>query len=127
MDASKHHPGYRLPESPEPPDTLSQGARAEWQAILPVIYELRTGRGADLRLLELLCELLADIRSLEAKIRLEGYTVTSSGGPKPHPALRSLESARRQAQNLLDKFGLAGYGGHQAPKFYKANHSSRFG
>ena len=126
MDESKH-PGYRLSELPPPPDTLSQGARAEWVAVLPVIFELRTGRPADLRLLELLCEILADTRGLEAAVRQEGFSVESSGGLKPNPSLRSLENARRQAQHLLDRFGLAGCGGGQAPKFNEPNHKYKYG
>jgi len=123
-----NHPGYRLSEPASPPDTLSQGAKQEWEAILPIIYEIRTGRPADLRLLEMLCEILADIRALEETIRLEGYTVTSSGGPKPHPGLRSLESARRQGQNLLDKFGLVpGSKARRADQFYESSHKHRFG
>jgi phage terminase small subunit len=89
------HPGNQLKAIPPAADTLSEGARQEWQTLAPIIFQLKTGRPADLRILELLCEILADIRSIEAAVRSEGYTVTSSGGPKPHPALRSLESNRR--------------------------------
>jgi len=123
----REHPGYRLSEPPPPPTTASEGAKQEWEDIVPIIYQLRTGRPADLRLIELACEMLADVRGLEAVIRKEGYTVTSSGGPKPHPALRSLEIARRQAQQLLDKFGLAGSGGRKAPEYHGPSHKHKFG
>lgn len=67
---------------------------------------MKTGRPTDLRALELLCEILSDTRKIEETIKAEGYTVASSGGPKPHPTLRSLETQRRQAQNLMEKFDL---------------------
>ena len=123
-----NHPAYRLESVPEPPDTLSEGAKQEWKAIAPVIFELRTARPADLSTLGLLCEILADIRALETTVRSEGYTVTSSGGPKPHPGLRALETARHQAQNLLDKFGLVpGSKARRADQFYEFNHKHKYG
>jgi P27 family predicted phage terminase small subunit len=100
------HPANSLQAIPSAPDTLSEGARLEWQQLAPVIFALKTARPADLRALELLCEILADIRAIEETVRSEGYTVISSGGPKPHPALRTLDSNRRQAQALMDKFRL---------------------
>ena len=71
---TKLHPGNELKDIPEPPDRLTNAAREEWQAIAPIIFQLKTGRPAELRRLELLAELLADIRSMEATIRAEGYT-----------------------------------------------------
>ena len=101
-----NHPGNSLKQIPPAPDTLSIGARQEWKALAPDIFRLKTGRPADERALELLCEILSDIRCMEATIRSEGYTVTSSGGPKAHPVLRNLEAQRRQAQQLLLLFDL---------------------
>lgn len=101
-----NHPGNSLKTTPTPPDSLSAGARQAWQALAPVIVQLRAGRPADLTALELLCEILTDVRSLQETVRAEGYSVTSSGGLKPHPGLRNLEANRRQAQQLLEKFEL---------------------
>jgi len=107
MPKNPFHVGNSLQTVPLPPDSLSEGARREWTTIAPVIFELHTGRPADLRTLELLCEILADIRSLEGAIRADGYTIQGgSGGAKANPALRNLEASRRQAQMLLDRFGL---------------------
>ena len=122
-----NHPGYRLESVPEAPDTLSAGGKREWKAIVPVIFEIRTARPADLRTLELLCEILSDISTLHAVIRKDGILIgTGTDSYKTHPAQKSLEVARRQAQNLLDKFGLVPEG-NQARKFYASNHKNIFG
>ncbi len=102
-----NHPGFQLESVPLPPQTLSEGGTREWKALAPLIYEMRTARPADLPVLELLCEIRADIHGLEKAIKTEGYTLAAgSGGRKAHPALQSLTAARRQAQNLLGIFGL---------------------
>ena len=101
------HPAYRLDSVPVPPDALSVGAEQQWLTLAPLIYEMQTARIADLPTLELLCEIKADVHSLEEAVRDEGYTIEAgSGGRKAHPAMQTLTAARRQAQNLLDKFGL---------------------
>jgi P27 family predicted phage terminase small subunit len=128
MTEPHEHPAYRLNEIPEPPEGISEGARQEWNSLAKTLFELRTARPADLRLLELLCEILADISALEETIRTDGYTVEAgSGGRKGHPALASLEKARRQAQNLLDRFGLVP-GTHtiKAPAYHAYNHESNY-
>jgi P27 family predicted phage terminase small subunit len=128
MTEPHEHPAYRLSEIPEPPEGISEGARQEWNSLAKTLFELRTARPADLRLLELLCEILADISALEETIRTDGYTVEAgSGGHKGHPALASLEKARRQAQNLLDQFGLVP-GTHtlKAPEYHAYNHKRNY-
>jgi P27 family predicted phage terminase small subunit len=129
MTAPNKHPAYRLSEIPEPPDGISEGARQEWHSLAKTIYELRTARPADLRLLELLCEILVDISVLEKTIRIDGYTVEAgSGGRKGHPALASLEKARRQAQTLLAQFRLVpNPKARQAPEFSAYNHKRNYG
>ena len=103
---TSEHPLNSLQIVPEPPVTLSEAARLEWLALIEPVVHVERARPVDSRAFELLCEVLADIRGLEAAIRKEGYTVTSSGGPKPNPSVRTLENARRQAVSLLGKFGL---------------------
>lgn len=96
------------PLTAEPPDTLSERGRQEWRSLAPALHVLGTGRPADLRLFELLCELLADIRSMEETLRAEGHTTRAgSGGDKAHPLLNSLAAARRHAHSLLQQFGMA--------------------
>ena len=61
MNGINNHPGYCLESIPQPVDTLSTGAKAEWKRLAPTIFKMQTARPADLRSLELLCEILADI------------------------------------------------------------------
>ena len=94
-----------------------------------MVFELQTARRADLPTLGLLCEIKADIRSLEAAIRTDGHTIQAgSGGRKAHPALASLAAARQQAQILLDIFGLVpGSKTRQAKKFNAHDHKIYYG
>lgn len=102
-----NHTGYRLEEMPEIPSGLSGGALKHWNDLMPVIFELGTARPADVPALVLLCEMRADLDALQDTIRKDGITTEAgSGGRKAHPALRSLEAARRQVLSLLDQFGL---------------------
>jgi P27 family predicted phage terminase small subunit len=123
----QHHPHFRLETVPEPPDTLSEAANAEWRELLPTIVQLGTARPADLRLLALLCELLADIAGMEASIRDQGYTIQAgSGGLKANPVLRALDAARRQAESLLRHFELAP-AGRRPEKFTEGRYRHLYG
>ena len=124
-----HHPAYRLESVPLPPDTLSEGARKEWKELAPVVYEMQTARIADLRAFQLLTEILADISKLEETIRADGILIkTGTNSYKTHPAQKSLEAARRQAQRLLDQFGLVpGSKARRVDKFHLGSHKRRYG
>jgi P27 family predicted phage terminase small subunit len=99
--------GERLTEAPEPPDTLSLGARQEWIALAPVLVELGTLCRGDLRAFEQLCETLATANSLQAIIQAEGVLLKmGNGGFKTNPAMKSLEVARNQAARLFTEYGL---------------------
>ncbi len=128
MNDLENFPAYRLTCVPLPPNTLSEDAREDWKLLATQIYQLRTARPVDLRLLEMLCEISADIRALQKTIRIDGYTIEAgSGGRKGHPALASLEKARRHAQNLLDLFGLTpGTYTPKAPKYHAHNHQTNY-
>ena len=123
-----NHPAYRLESIPEPPAALSECGKQEWNAIVPVIYELQTARPADLRTLELLCEILADINTLQETVRKDGILIgTGTDSYKTHPAQKSLEVARRQAQNLLDGFGLVpGLRARRVGKYEAGPHNARY-
>jgi len=104
---NENHTDCRFEVMPPAPDSLSEGALKHWAALLPAIVELETGRPADIPVLVMLVEMMADVDALQDAIRQEGHTIEAgSGGRKAHPALRSLEATRRQAQDLLGKFGL---------------------
>jgi P27 family predicted phage terminase small subunit len=129
MTDINNHQAYRLESIPEPPGTLSEGAKREWKAIVPVVFELQTARPADLRSLELLVELLADINTLQDIVRKDGVLIsTGTDSYKTHPAQKSLEVARRQAQNLMALFGLVpGSSARRISKFEAGPHKSRYG
>ncbi len=102
-----NHPAFRLAELPPAPVTLSEGGKQEWSVLMPIIYDLCTARPADVPAIEMLCEIKADIRTLEARIHADGILIEAgSGGHKTHPAQKSLETARSQAKTLMDRFGL---------------------
>ena len=99
--------GDRLTETPEPPDSLSYGARKEWEALAPVLVEMGTVCRADLRAFEQLTETLATQVALQAIISSEGVLIkTGTGSHKTNPAMRSLETARNQAARMYEQFGI---------------------
>ncbi len=120
---TKNHTGYRFEAMPEVPAGLSDGARKHWDDLMPVIFELGTARPADIPALVLLVEMRADLDALQDTIRKEGITTQAgSGGKKAHPAMRSLEVARRQVLSLLDQFGLLAESfPHKRPKYSSYN------
>ena len=99
--------GDRLTEPPAAPNTLSRGAKQEWQALASVLVELGTICRGDLRAFEQLTETLATQNALQAVIETEGVLLkTGTGSFKTNPAMRSLETARNQAARLFTEFGL---------------------
>lgn len=99
--------GERLVEAPPPPPGLSSAAAAEWARLAEVLVEVGSLTRADLRGLSMLCELLADVRDLEAQVRRDGYLVpAANGGTKGNPAAAALATARAQAHRMLSDYGL---------------------
>lgn len=97
----------RLNRAPMPPQSLSEGAKAEWKRLAPAAVGIGSLTAADLRAFELLCVTLATEAEARAVIDREGLTVVAgSGGRKAHPAVRLAETARAQAAQLLQAFGL---------------------
>jgi P27 family predicted phage terminase small subunit len=122
----ENHPYFRMQAVPAPPAELSEAARAEWLNLLPTIVALGTARPADLRVLSLLCELLADISGMQDSIRENGYVVQAgSGGKKANPVLRALDASRRQAEQLLRHFELVPV--RRAEKFSESRYRHLFG
>ncbi len=108
-----------------PPEHLSEAAKTEWIGLFPAIVATQTATFADLRAVELLAETLATTRTLQDLLSRDGMTVpTGADGIKPHPCLRSVETARGQAAKLLEAFGLvpkarAGAGGVRPPRTWE--------
>ncbi len=100
-------PAAPLGEAPEAPAHLSARAAAEWRGLAPVAVALGTLTEADLRGFELLAETLATEAAARAVVEAEGCAVpTTSGGRKPRPEVRVMETARVHAARLLAEFGL---------------------
>jgi P27 family predicted phage terminase small subunit len=96
-----------LSKVPLPAAGLSRLAREEWKKLAPVAHRLGTLTEADLRGFALLCEALGIERQAREAVASEGMTTsTADGGLKPHPAVRIMEGARRDAARLLESFGL---------------------
>lgn len=99
--------GKRLVQTPPAPAGLSPTARAHWETLAAICCERGVLTGGDLPALGLLAGTLADIDTARATIAAEGLTTaTGADGMKPHPAIRVLESARRDAARMLGDFGL---------------------
>jgi P27 family predicted phage terminase small subunit len=97
----------RLTDPPEPPETMSTGARLEWLKLAPVVVELGTMCRGDLRAFEQLTETLAMQTELQELVRSQGWLLpTGTDSYKANPAVKSLETARNQSHRLLVEFGL---------------------
>jgi P27 family predicted phage terminase small subunit len=118
--------GFAFEEIPEAPQELSAAALKFWHQIIPVIFDLKTGRPADIPSLIILCEALVDLNALQATLRKEGFTTESAAGSKKtHPAQRSLENARQQVDLMMSRFGLIrGAYAQKAPDY--ADHLAHF-
>lgn len=103
----KQSVGDRFVSAPPPPNHLSRRAKTEWRRIVPHIFAMGVLSPGDIRSLELLTETLATEADARDAVAKHGFTVaTADGGLKPHPAVRAMETARGQAIQLLDRFGL---------------------
>ena len=98
---------YRLRGIPPIPDGMTNEGAKEWRQLAPIVYGSKRLTPGDLRALQLLCECLATATALEDVILQDGPLIDSgSGGKKAHPAIKLLESSRKQAHWLLRDFGL---------------------
>src|SRR5438874_722997 len=89
------------------PSNLSDYGRNEWRRLAPSARRIGTLTPSTARSFELLVETLATERSARELVDEAGITVgTSAGGLKPHPAVRTMETARVQAAALLRLFRL---------------------
>ena len=99
--------GFAFDELPEMPESLSEPARQHWNELIPLIHDLKNARPADIPILIVMCEALADLNAMQASIRRDGFTSTTpTGAVKGHPALRGLEACRNKVEHLMDQFGL---------------------
>src|SRR6202171_232631 len=97
----------RLRTPPRAPRYLSDAAKAEGSVLARAPTEIGVLTLADLRALELLCEILATESELRVLLKTDGMTIAGAGNnSKSHPACKLLESTRNQAARMLGDFGL---------------------
>ena len=99
--------GFAFEELPEMPESLGESARQHWNELIPIVYDLKKARPADIPALIIMCEALADLNQMQASIRRDGFTSTTpTGAVKGHPALRGLEACRNKVEHLFHQFDL---------------------
>lgn len=105
-DREKAGSSKRLSSTPPAPGHLTERARDEWERLAPIAHDNGYLGRSDLRAFELLTEALATESEMRETIQREGITIMGGTGPKAHPALKAMETARNQATRLLIEFGL---------------------
>ncbi|WP_018964071.1 phage terminase small subunit P27 family [Ancylobacter sp. FA202] len=91
----------------DPPDWLSEDARAEWNRVAPIlIEERRTLTVTDIATLVNYCVAVGRAAEAERIINAEGMIYQSKTGPKKHPAVAISSDAQTQARLLAGELGL---------------------
>lgn len=99
--------GQRTGRRPAPPASLSTRAREEWRRLATIAHAAGTLTARSAKSFEILCEVLATERQARELVATEGITVkTGRDGVKPHPAVRTMETARAHAAVLMKAFRL---------------------
>jgi P27 family predicted phage terminase small subunit len=97
----------RPPRRPSPPASLSTRAREEWRRLAPIAHQAGTLTARSAKAFEILVEVLATERQARELVATDGITVkTGRDGVKPHPAVRTMETARAHAAVLMRQFRL---------------------
>jgi P27 family predicted phage terminase small subunit len=97
---------------PECPEYLDGYARAEWEAVAPILERLRVLTTADRGALELLCRAYAEYREATETVSEDGATYESTNAEtgaviiKAHPAVNQRNDAWRRYRAALADFGL---------------------
>lgn len=100
------------PGLPDPPDGMSDGARAKYMSVGATVLALRVMTPADAEALAVLANTLADIDALRHRlVDLGGtaYEIIAKSGDtmrRAHPEYAQLADAERRAVALLAHFGL---------------------
>lgn len=99
------------PGMPDPPATLSDGARRHWFGLVPILASMGILFRADSLAFVELCETAAEIDDYRADIRKKGrYQVvkTKSGAKfeRQRPVVANLADASRRLKTWLIDFGL---------------------
>lgn len=97
-----------LPDGvPEPPEWLTQDARAEWLRVLPVLLvERRTITTTDLSIFANYCTAIGQVAEANRILEKEGLTFNGPSGPKRHPAIAIRSDGMTQARQMAAELGL---------------------
>ncbi|UJX47175.1 phage terminase small subunit P27 family [Xanthobacter sp. YC-JY1] len=97
-----------LPDGvPEPPEWLTEDARAEWARVLPVLLvERRTITMTDLSIFANYCTAIGQVAEANRILSDEGLTFKGPSGPKRHPAIAIRSDGMTQARQMAAELGL---------------------
>jgi P27 family predicted phage terminase small subunit len=95
-------------EAPEPPEWLSDEARAEWDSVVPELERLQILKPEDRACLVAYCETWATYVAALHQVRTEGLMLVNptSGRAHKHPSAAVAETAATQLKALAAEFGL---------------------
>lgn len=89
-----------------PPETLRAEALEVWREMAPVLKRKGVITEADVLILSLICDMVADLRESQALVEEEGLVlVSASGTPLKHPLLAHITTMRGQLRPLLAEIG----------------------
>ena len=91
---------------PRAPDWLSAEARSEWDRAAPELYARNLLHPDTLATLEAYCVAAGQVRETEVIMAAEGRIMSTSEGPKPHPAFKMQGAAMREARLLAAELSL---------------------
>lgn len=96
----------RLP--PDPPEWLSDDARAEWDRVVPELQRLEVLKPVDRAALAAYCEAWARFRAATEIVKREGMVLHDDrqGRAQRHPALLTAEAASKELRAWAAEFGL---------------------
>ncbi|MGQ4514230.1 phage terminase small subunit P27 family [Streptomyces sp. DW26H14] len=94
----------RLP--PEPPEWLTDEARAEWDRVVPGLTRLDLLKPEDRAALAAYCETWAVFVEATDAVRRDGLTIEAAQGTLPHPAVAIARNAGRELRTWAGHFGL---------------------
>jgi P27 family predicted phage terminase small subunit len=105
-------------QAPNPPDWLSEEARAEWDRVVPGLEAVDLLKESDRAMLVAYCETWDMYMSAVLKVRAEGMTIVNpkTGLERKHPVLGVLSEAAAQLRMFAREFGLTPAAEHALSK-----------
>jgi P27 family predicted phage terminase small subunit len=91
---------------PLPPAWLAEHARREWRRVAPDLHRRRLLGADTMATLESYCVAAGMVRGCQETLAAEGHYVDGKDSQKPHPAVKVLFAAMREARLLAAELGL---------------------